>query len=64
VSTTFWKNLARWVTAAVLLTFAIGCAPEYEEEGVEEGEAIEEGVGEEELGEEEEVEEEVEEGGE
>ncbi|NJN57505.1 MAG: hypothetical protein HC879_08380 [Leptolyngbyaceae cyanobacterium SL_5_9] len=47
-----WKNIARWTMAGVLLTFAVGCTPEYEEEGVEEGEVIEEGVEEEEVEEE------------
>lgn len=44
MSTTLWKNLARWITAGALLTFAVGCAPEVEEEGVEEGVGVEEEV--------------------
>ncbi|MBD1996253.1 hypothetical protein H6G00_06420 [Leptolyngbya sp. FACHB-541] len=58
MSTTLWKNLARWITAGALLTFAVGCAPEVEEEGVEEGIGVEEEVEEEGIVEEEEVEEE------
>lgn len=58
MSTTLWKNLARLITAGALLTFAVGCAPEVEEEGVEEGIGVEEEVEEEGIVEEEEVEEE------